>query len=89
MLTVATQTVIVRRSPEHVRGRVLGVTTASINAALVGAFVAGGALVNQVGPRATVIGCGLAAAAVGAAFAAVIRPSRARTPDTVPLWVTR
>jgi len=89
MLTVATQTVIVRRSPEHVRGRVLGVTTASINAALVGAFVAGGALVNQVGPRATVIGCGLAAAAVGAAFAAVIRPSRARTPDTVPLWGTR
>lgn len=83
-VTVASQTLFVQRTPEHVRGRVLGVVTASVNAALVLALFAGGALVAAVGPRATVVGCGLAAAAVGLAFAGLMRPGHARVPDTVP-----
>ena len=89
MLTVASQTLIARRTPQHMRGRVGGVVTAWVNAALVGAFAAGGLLVAAVGPRPTVIGCGVAAGGVGVVFSALIRSGRAHAPDTVPAWTAR
>ena len=88
-LTVACRTIVVLRVPDEVRGRVFGVMTGTINAASVTAFGAGGALVAVLGPRATVVGCGIAAGAVGVVFAAVIRTSRTRPPDTVPAWASR
>jgi len=84
-VTVASQTLLIQRTSERARGRVLGIVAASVNAALVLALFSGGALVSAVGPRATIVGCGLAAGAVGIVFAAIIRPSRVPVLDTVPV----
>ena len=88
-VSVASQTLIVRRTPEHMRGRVLGVVSATTSAALVIALVLGGALVAQVGPRATIVGCAVVAAVLGGGFFALTRKKRAGARDSVAAWASR
>ena len=86
ILTVACRTIVVTQVPERLRGRAFGVMSATISAASVTAFGAGGALVSTLGPRTTVTGCGLAALSVGIGFALSVRRGAVvqRRPDTVP-----
>ena len=87
-VSVASQTLIVRRTPEHMRGRVLGVVSATTSAALVIALVLGGALVAQVGPRLTIVGCAVVAALLGGVFFALTRRKRAGARDSVAAWAS-
>jgi MFS family permease len=75
-LSVACRTIVTLRVPDEFRGRAFGVMTGSINAGSVVAFVAGGALVATFGPRPSIVGCGVAALAVGVVFTAYTRVAR-------------
>jgi MFS family permease len=75
-LTVASRTLVVIRVPDEFRGRVFGVMTGAINAASVLAYAAGGALVSALGPRPTIVGCGIAGLAVGLLFTVTARRAR-------------
>ena len=79
-LSVACRTIVTLRVPDAYRGRAFGVLAGSIQAGSVLAFAAGGALVAVLGPRTSIVGCGVAALLVGLVFAAYTRRVTALTP---------
>ncbi len=64
VLNVATQTLVVRRTPRPVLGRVFAALQAVVGAAMLVATALGGVLLTLFDTRAVVVGCGLFAAAV-------------------------
>jgi MFS family permease len=87
-LSVACRTIVTLQVPDEYRGRVFGAMAASINAAGVFAYVAGGGLVAALGPRVTVTGCGLASLVVAVPFIAAIRRMGHAPIDTVRAWLS-
>lgn len=62
---VATDTILQKRVPEELLGRVFSVRFLTLGAGEVLAYAAGGLLVDQTGPRITYVSMGAATAAVG------------------------
>jgi MFS family permease len=85
-LNVLAGTVVARRAPAQVRGRVFGVFAAVSNGANMVGYLAGGLLVTAVAPRLIMLGTGVAGLLVSGAFVAgLLRPER--VPKTTPAEV--
>jgi MFS family permease len=90
MLNVDVSTLVLNRTPDIARGRVLATVNAMARASTLGAMSLGGAAGTLLGPRATFVAAGLLSAVVGAVLVVRIRrvlslssgsrPPGARTP---------
>ncbi|WP_432883097.1 MFS transporter [Kribbella sp. CA-245084] len=72
MLNAATSALVVTRSAEHVRGRVIAALNGTVRSFSILALLLGGAAGALLGPRATFVTCGIACAAAAAVAGAFV-----------------
>jgi MFS family permease len=80
VVNVDVGTVLLNRTPDVSRGRVLSRVNALIRGSSLGAMALGGALGTVLGPRGTFVAAGALMAIVAAALLVRLRPARARRP---------
>ncbi len=76
LLTVLVQSIVVRRTPEAVLGRVFAALSALVGAGMIVATTAGGALLALVGVRELIVGCALLSLVVIAVVGRVLWTAR-------------
>jgi MFS family permease len=89
VLNVDVSTLVLNRTPEAVRGRVLANVNALARGSALGAMVLGGAAGSWLGPRETFVAAGTASALVGLALVLRIRRALAGTASSVEAAVAR
>jgi MFS family permease len=82
MLNAATSSLVVTRSAEHVRGRVIAALNGTVRSFSILALLLGGAAGALLGPRGTFVTCGVACAVAAAVAGVLVARTKDGTKDS-------